>query len=126
MPQETGHETEHGEVDDAVECAEDINLDLDESDDHGSCAVNLDEGFGGDNAPATVQTELSNAPESELLNSRDSGISLDEAFFDDEAYNSQESELGDASKIEPLSTSGIDVSREEAKMQRMNPPSGGP
>lgn len=118
MPQETGHETEHGEVEDAVECAEDVNLDLgennDQNDDHGSCAMALDKGLGGDNASATAQTELSNAPESELLNSKDSGISLDEAFFDGEAYNSQKSELGDALKIEPLSTSGSDVSREEA------------
>ncbi len=62
LPQEISHETEYGKVEDAVGSAEDGKLDSDENDDHGNCAMDLDEGLGGDDACATQQIELSDAP----------------------------------------------------------------
>lgn len=62
LPQEISHETEYGKVEDAVGSAEDGKLDSDENDDHGNCAMDLDEGLGGDDVCATQQIELSDAP----------------------------------------------------------------
>ena len=78
MPQENGHETAYGEMEDTVESAEDGNPNSDENDDHGNCIMDLDEAFGDDDPCATQEIELGDAPKSELLSTNDSGISLEE------------------------------------------------
>ncbi|OAQ99642.1 hypothetical protein LLEC1_03337 [Akanthomyces lecanii] len=92
LPQETSHETEDGDITDAVGSLESGNTDSDENDDHGNSVMELDAGFGNDvdGQCATQQIELGDAPKSEPLSTSASGISLDEGIT--EATNAEPSE----------------------------------